>query len=185
MKDIVFAGYFEFIEKKFDFKIVDQLLEQSQLTSDGVCTSVGAYADSDLFELHSNLNQVTDFTLNDLLEAYGKFLSPELIKIMPSMIQQLNDSFSLLQGVDDITHVEARKLPADAELPMLATLNSSGRQLQLELQLQLQLMYRSSHSLVCSAKRLILRCLSHFNEQAVITIQQQVNGCPISIARSS
>ena len=77
MKGIVFTGFLDMVEKKFGIEIVDHIITESKLQSEGVYTSVGTYDFVEMQSLLVNLSKKVAIPLDDLIYNYGLyFFSP-------------------------------------------------------------------------------------------------------------
>jgi len=109
MKGLVFTEFFEMVEDKLGFELVDQLIEKTELATGGAYTTIGTYDHKELLALVGNLHHLTDIPVNDLLMSYGQYLFPRLMTISPDIVSQFSSSFELVAAVDSIIHVEVLK----------------------------------------------------------------------------
>ncbi|GAK98812.1 guanylate cyclase-related protein [Nonlabens ulvanivorans] len=72
MKGIVFTEFLDLVEEKFGLGMVDQIIEQSELPSNGVYTSIGTYSFAEMLQLIQNLSSNTGLSIDQLLLAYGE-----------------------------------------------------------------------------------------------------------------
>jgi hypothetical protein len=72
MKGIVFTEFLDLVEDKFGIEMVDKIIYQSKLESEGVYTSIGTYRFSEMLQLLQNLNENTGIAIDDLLLVYGE-----------------------------------------------------------------------------------------------------------------
>jgi len=72
MKGIVFTEFLELVENKFGLEMVDTIILNSNLKSNGVYTSVGTYSFSEMLQLLSHLSKHTGISKDDLLLTYGE-----------------------------------------------------------------------------------------------------------------
>jgi len=173
MKGIVFTEFFEMVEEKFNFELVDQLIEQTELATGGAYTTIGTYDHKELLALVGNLHRLTGTPVNDLLVTYGQYLFPKLIHIAPDIFSQFKNCFEVLASVDSIIHVEAKKLYPDAELPKFAVIKQDDRELQLT--------YTSCRPFAYLAKGLAQGCAQHYDEQVSVEIENRESDSLISI----
>lgn len=117
MKGIIFTEFLELVETKFGLAMVDKIIEQSDLKSSGVYTSVGTYEFSDMLQLLSHLSENTDIEVDDLLLVYSEHLFSVLVKMHPNLIEHYKDPMSLLASIENHIHVEVQKIYPDAQLP--------------------------------------------------------------------
>ena len=174
MKGIVFTNFFEMVEEKLGFELVDQLIEGTELATGGAYTTIGTYDHKELLALVGNLHKLTDIPVNDLLVSYGQYLFPKLILIDPDMIAPFGSSFDLVTAVDSIIHVEVKKLYPDAELPEFRVVKHNKDELQVT--------YTSCRPFAYLANGLILGCAEHYNENIVVDIENREADCLISMS---
>ena len=117
MKGIVFTEFLELVEEKFGLAMVDKIIENSDLPSNGVYTSVGTYDFSEMLSLVTNLSRYTEIDADQLLLVYGEHFFSVLEKSYGSMLEMYNDPIEFLASIENHIHVEVRKIYPDAELP--------------------------------------------------------------------
>ena len=66
MKGIIFTEFLDLVEEKFGLTMVDQIIQQSNLKSRGVYTSVGTYEFSEMLQLLNHLSKNTNISIDDL-----------------------------------------------------------------------------------------------------------------------
>jgi acyl carrier protein len=69
MKGIVFTEFLDLVEDKFGLEMVDTILSNSDLPSNGVYTAVGTYSFAEMVSLLTNLNKETGIAIDDLWRA--------------------------------------------------------------------------------------------------------------------
>ena len=80
MKGIIFTDFLELVEYKFGLEMVDKIINQSDLESNGIYTSVGTYDFAEMLQLLTHLSQNTDISVDDLLLVFAEHLFKTLIK---------------------------------------------------------------------------------------------------------
>jgi hypothetical protein len=173
MKGIVFTEFFEMVEEKFGFELVDQLIEKTELSTGGAYTTIGTYDYKELLALVVNLHNLTNISVNDLLVSYGQYLFPRLMTIDPGITSQFSSSFELVAAVDSIIHVEVKKIYPDAELPKFSIIKHSEKEMEIT--------YTSCRPFAYLAKGLILGCSEHYDEKIVVDIENREHDSLISI----
>lgn len=116
MKGIVFKELIGMVEAKFGEETAEQIISDSKLSSEGAYTSVGTYDHNEILEIVTNLSKKTNTPVNALVNAFGKHLVLVFKKNYSDFFERDN-VFSFLKSVDEIVHVEVKKLYPDAELP--------------------------------------------------------------------
>ena len=77
----------------------------------------GTYPDEDLYELVSKTSAKLDIPLPYALRAFGKFAFPKLTEKVPGWLVNHAHPKDFLLTLNDIVHVEVRKLYKDADPP--------------------------------------------------------------------
>lgn len=160
MKGIVFTEFIEFVEDSFGFDISEDMIEGSNLSNDGVFTSVGTYEASDMVNMVVKLSELTNTEVPDLLIAYGKHLFSRFTEMFPHFFPDDITIFEFLSKIDDYIHVEVKKLYPDAELPTINTLSQGSNRMVIE--------YHSSRKFGDFAHGLLLGASDYFNESLTI-----------------
>lgn len=164
MKGIIFTAFLDMSEELYGYRLVDELIEESNLPSKGVYTAIGTYPHSEMETLLVNLSRKVNAPPCSLLETFGKHLFGVLSKTYPYFFARTTTSFELLMSVDSHIHVEVRKLYPDAELPHFEVTRVAENILWMD--------YYSDRNMNALAYGLIQQCIRHYGEKA--TISQQV-----------
>ena len=160
MKGIVFSEFLEMVEERFGYELVDKLLIESELPSQGVYTAVGTYDFTEMVVLIKGLSKHTGLEISFLLKEYGFHFFDVLQKSYPQFLDRTKTAFQFLASIENHIHVEVQKLYPEAELPTFDTnLFSPGH---------LEMVYRSERSMADFAEGLIEKSLEYFGEAAVI-----------------
>ena len=165
MKGIVFTRLLDMIEEQYGLEVVDELVEETKLASQGAYTSVGTYDHIEILALINNLSKKVNIPTENLITAYGEYLFPNLMKIDEETVSQFKNTFALLAALDNIIHPEVLKLYPDAELPRFETKKHDND--------ELILIYSSCRPFAYLAKGLIKGCMNHFNECINISLEHQ------------
>lgn len=161
MKGLVFCEFLGMVEREFGYEIVDQIIEDSKLESNGVYTSVGTYSHQEIFALVEQLSKKTGVSVSKLFYTYGIYVFDIFKKSYQGLIVGCSDSFQFLSSVDNVIHVEVLKLYPEAELPSISIQSNSLN--------KLELVYSSKRRMSDFAEGLIQGCLNHFNDKASIS----------------
>lgn len=163
MKGLVFREFLGMVEKEYGYEIVDQIIENSNLPSRGIYTSVGTYDHAEIFALLTQLSQRTGISVDEHMFSFGKFVFSIFQKSYPLFFKNKKNSFELLNDVESVIHVEVLKLYPEAELPRFETKRNGSD--------QMEMIYRSDRKMSNFAEGLIVGCLDYFNEKASIEKQ--------------
>ncbi len=163
MKGIIFTEFLELVESQFGLETLDNIIENSDLPSEGIYTSVGTYDFNEMVSLINHLSKEVNIPANDLIYTFGLFLFDSLGKAHPEVIASYNAPLGLLYSIEDHIHVHVRKLYPDAELPSFKILAKTDN--------SLSMIYSSSRGLYRLAHGLMEKTFRHFNGSATITYE--------------
>ncbi len=161
MKGIVFTEFLEMVESKFGLEVTDSIIENADLPSEGIYTSVGTYDFNEMVSLITNLSEEVKIPADELIYAFGLYLFNSLSKAHPEVIQSYKSPLGLLYSIEDHIHVHVKKLYPDAQLPTFKILEKSDT--------SISMIYSSSRGLYRLAHGLMEKTFEHFNGSANIT----------------
>ncbi|MGB0202205.1 MAG: heme NO-binding domain-containing protein [Candidatus Poseidoniaceae archaeon] len=165
MKGIVFKEFSEMVEASFGEAMLDTVIENSDLPSGGVYTSVGTYPHTELVSMVVTLSEETEIPVQDLVKAFGKYLFGRFLDLFPIFFTH-KTSFEFLASIHDVVHVEVLKLYPDAELPdFIGKLSEDGRTLHFE--------YHSHRHFADLAIGLMEGTFDHWNENVEIEMEDR------------
>ena len=167
MKGMVFTELFELIEEKFGYDRLDDVIDASSLATDGSYTATGSYPFEELARIVTNLSEQTGIEAGTLLEVYGEYLFPKLLKVLPHL-EKATDILSFIESVENHIHVEVRKLYTDAELPSFEVVSSNDKELKFN--------YVSSRSIPQLAKGLIVGASKYFEQDVDVSFIPSKDG---------
>lgn len=164
MKGIVFTEFLELVETKFGLEMVDKIINQSNLESNGAYTSVGTYKFSEMLQLLQHLSENTNISIDDLLLVYAEHFFVVLIKSYPGLIASYKDPIEMLASIENHIHVEVRKIYPDAELPTFEVIEKTN--------VSLIMIYKSSRAMYYFGLGLMNKTFEHFNSSATIQFEK-------------
>lgn len=163
MKGIVFTEFLEMVESSFGLEIADNIIEKSNLPSEGIYTSVGTYDFNEMVSLITSLSGEVDLPVDDLIYTFGLYLFNSLGRAHPEVIKSYSSPLSMLYSIEDHIHVHVKKLYPDAELPTFKILEKTDT--------SISMIYSSSRGLYRLAHGLIEKTFEHFNSSAAISYE--------------
>ncbi len=164
MKGIVFTEFLDLVEDKFGLEMVDKIIQQSQLESNGIYTSVGTYKFSEMLQLLQHLSENTNISIDDLLLVYAEHFFSVLETSYPGLIATYKDPIEMLASIENHIHIEVRKIYPDAELPTFEVLNKTDN--------SLIMIYKSSRAMHHFGLGLMNKTFEHFNSTATIVLEK-------------
>lgn len=168
MKGVVFTEFLDMVEAKFSADTVDDIIEAADLEFGGAYTTVGTYPHSEMGRLVIALSKQTGIKVPELLKAYGRHLFSRFFHAYPEFFGGVKDSFTFLDRIENVVHVEVKKLYPDAELPQFETTSISPD--------RMQMIYRSPRCLGDFAEGLMAGCFDHFSESVSLQRHDELNG---------
>ena len=159
MKGIVFTEFLELVENEFGLEVVQQIIDECELETEGVFTSVGTYNHKDMFIMVGKLSEIKGIPVPALLTIFGEYFFTTLKTKYPLFLDKPN-LFSFLNSIDQYIHPEVIKLYPDAELPKFEAEIRSDNEMMLN--------YMSSRKLSDLAIGLIKGAAKHFKEDVDI-----------------
>ena len=164
MKGIVFTEFLELVEQSFGLEMVDRIIQQSELKSQGVYTAVGTYEFAEMLALLGNLSSNTGIDRDQLLKIYGEFFFKTLQDNYGSLLNQYKDPIDLLASIENHIHVEVRKIYPDAELPTFEVQEKTSD--------HLVLIYKSSRAMHHFGLGLMNKAFDHFGMKGSINLEK-------------
>ncbi|MBB6428281.1 heme NO-binding domain-containing protein [Algisphaera agarilytica] len=160
MKGIIFTEFLDHVTSQLGVEICEDMIAANNLTDGGAYTAVGTYDHKELLMMVSYLHKRTGIDIDQLIEGFGVSLFASLAQKYPSFFDGIEDSFTFIKQIEDVIHVEVRKLYPDAELPSFSYSQPKPTILILD--------YRSSRCFAGLAVGLMKGCFNHFNENVSI-----------------
>ena len=164
MKGIVFTEFLELVEDKFGLEMVDHIISNSDLESNGIYTSVGTYSFSEMLQLLQHLSANTGISIDDLLLVYAEHFFSVIEKSYPGLLATYKDPIEMISSIENHIHVEVRKIYPDAELPTFEVLEKTDN--------SLILIYKSSRAMHHFGLGLMNKTFEHFNSKATIVLEK-------------
>lgn len=160
MKGIVFTEFLEMVEQKFGIETLDQIIQNSDLPSQGIYTSVGTYDFYEMLSLIGSLSQVVNIPVPDLVHAYGLYFFQYLEKSYPKIFESYPNAHEFLASVESHIHVQVRKIYPDAELPHFDIVNKEKG--------YMEMIYTSDRALYQFALALMQKAFDHYQQEVKI-----------------
>jgi hypothetical protein len=168
MKGIVFTEFLVLVEDEFGLEVVQQIIDECELDTEGVYTSVGTYSHKDMFKMVGKLSEIKGIPVPALLTVFGEYFFTTLKDKYPVFVEKPN-LFNFLNSIDEYIHPEVLKLYPDAELPRFDTEIKSDNEMILN--------YMSSRKMSDLAIGLIKGAAKHFKEDVdVVKIGEEDGG---------
>ena len=155
MKGIVFNLLNEMVEEQFGLEAWDTLLDRTGL--DGIYVATETYADEELLSLVTAAEATTKIPVQKLVRAFGEYMVPKFAQHYPVFFEGQTNLKAFLLTVDQVIHVEVRKLYPEAGLPEFEYEDEQDNTLTMQ--------YRSPRKLCALAEGLIAGSAKHFSQR--------------------
>lgn len=156
MKGLIFTTFSRLVEEKFGLETWDELIDRVDPESEGVYTSVDTYPDEELFAFVGELSKITGIAGEDLVRTFGEYAFGALVGLYPRFVEG-KDLKGFLQSVQDVIHVEVRKLHPGAQLPTITYEDPAPDRLVMH--------YQSPRNIPALAEGLIRGASRHFGQE--------------------
>ena len=168
MKGIIFTEFIGLVENAFSLEVLDRVIEQAQVPSGAVYTSVGTYDHRELVSLVVALSKETGVPVPDLVKTYGQHLLGRFVELYPQFFEGEASTLDFIEKVEDYIHGEVVKLYPDAQTPKLqCERHDAGR---------MSVTYESCRGLADAAEGLILGTAAHFGEDIALSREDLSDG---------
>ncbi|MDY0781512.1 heme NO-binding domain-containing protein [Tenacibaculum sp. IB213877] len=164
MKGIVFTEFLEMVESTFGLETVDYIVENSDLKSEGVYTSVGTYDFIEMVNLITKLSEKVNIPVNNLIYEYGKYFFNVLTNSYPEIFKLYNSPLNLLSSIESHIHVHVRKIYPEAELPTFEVLEETDS--------NMKMIYKSERAMYMFALALIEKTFEHYHDKATVSYEK-------------
>ena len=164
MKGIVFTEFLDLVEDKFGIEMVDDIISNSTLASEGVYTSIGTYSFSEMLQLITNLSNKSGISIDDLLLIYGEHFFSVIERSYPGLLATYKDPIDMLSSIENHIHVEVRKIYPDAELPTFIVQEKKEN--------SLIMIYKSNRAMHHFGLGLMNKTFQHFKSTAKIILEK-------------
>ncbi|WP_242118865.1 heme NO-binding domain-containing protein [Aestuariivivens sediminicola] len=164
MKGIVFTEFLDLVEAKFGLETVDEILNKSDLKSNGVYTAIGTYEFSEMLQLLQHLSSKTNLSIDQLLLTYGEHFFQVLVNNYGALLNQYTDPIELLSSIENHIHVEVMKIYPEAELPTFEVVEKQED--------SLIMIYKSSRAMHHFGLGLMNKTFEHFNSKVTIHLEK-------------
>ena len=167
MKGFIFTNFLDFVEKSNGLDMVDEMLGECDLASEGVYSAFNSYEFDELVTLLTYVSKKTDISPQILLETFGRFVFPYLIGKHSYIIEKYSNAIDLIAGIENHIHIEVKKLYEDAELPTFNVVEKKED--------SLTIIYTSTRGLTYFAIGLMKETLQFFKVKGTIDMVENYN----------
>ncbi|MAK92225.1 MAG: hypothetical protein CMI13_13445 [Oleibacter sp.] len=152
MKGVVFDMLRDMVEEQYGLEGWNAVLDEAG--SEGMYVSTQTYPDEELTLLVNAAVTVTGQDAETLIFGFGEFMAGEFYQRFPAFFDEADNLVDFLYSVDQIVHMEVRKLYPDAQLPDFTYDRTNPHEITMH--------YRSPRKLCWLAEGLISGSARHY-----------------------
>jgi hypothetical protein len=157
MQGIIFNALEEFVLENADMEVWNDVIEMSNVPSEGAYTAGVNYSDDEIVALASSLCEKLGVPLTDGLRLFGEFLFGFLLSRGPIELKDYQNAQSLLTDLENVIHRDVKRIHPDAYTPFFEYIPKDGN--------SGELIYRSKRKLCAVAEGLINGEAKHFSQK--------------------
>jgi len=162
VKGIIFVELVRFFEETQSPAFADAVILASESKSEGAYTVHANYPATEAVTLLVIAAEMLGIDAVESCRQFGHFLFQRFVKLYPNIIHEYKTAEDMLTFVGRHIHHEVRILYPDARTPQIGAESSDGI---------LKLSYASHRAMAPLALGLIEACMSHFEDERVLTWQ--------------
>ncbi len=117
MKGIIFNIAESYLIETYGEEMFDEIIDECNLETIDPFVAPGTYPDSDLLEILVQTTKKVNITIDNLLKDLGRYAFFKLADRYPYFLEPYSSPKDFLLTVDDVIHVEVKKLYANSYLP--------------------------------------------------------------------
>lgn len=124
-------------------------------------SAVRTYADEEMLALVSAASRILNKPIPNLIESFGEFIAPELIRLYGRLIQPDWKTLDVIENTEKLIHSAVRVGNPGAKPPVLECIRTTPE--------ELQLIYSSERQLCVLARGIVTGLARHFGETVSIS----------------
>jgi predicted Ser/Thr protein kinase len=160
MHGLIFLQFQRFAQKKACTTDWERVLREAQLPIKSY-SPARAYPDEEMLALVGAASRLFNMPAGAVLETFGEFVAPELIRLYGKFIEPEWKTLDLIENTEKLIHTAVRVGNPAAQPPVLNCIRST--------QDELQIVYSSDRQLCRVAKGIVKGVARHYGETVLIT----------------
>lgn len=129
MKGIIFNIAEAFITENWGDDMLDTIMAESNLMTQDPFVAPGTYPDEDFIEIMNHATRLLEMDSSTFLKKFGYFALFKLVGRYPHFAEPFSHPKDFLMTIENVVHVEVRKLYSDTYLPTFIYSNPSPEKL--------------------------------------------------------
>ncbi len=160
MHGMIFLQLQKFAQQQAGAHAWETLLQEAKLPVKSY-SAVRAYADEEMLALVGAASRVLNLPAAAILEAFGEFIAPELIRDYGRLLQPGWRTLDVIENTEQLIHTAVRVGNPGAKPPVLDCIRTAED--------ELQIVYSSERQLCSLAKGIVTGLARHFGETITVT----------------
>jgi hypothetical protein len=160
MHGLIFTELQKYVNNKFDYSTWKALLEKADLKGK-LYVPTQIYPDSDVLKIVEAASKATKIPQSDILEDFGKFMVPDLLKIYSTSVKPEWKTLDMLENIEGTIHRAVRQRAPGATPPSLVCTRLAPN--------RVEIVYSSERKLCPLALGLIKGVAQHYQETVNIS----------------
>ena len=160
MHGIIFVELKTFVESLLGADAWPTVLKQAGLDPTTVYLPIREYADSDIEALVAACVELLRLPAASVLERFGQYIVPDLVKTYPALIDRKWRTLTLIQNTDQILHKVVRARIKGARPPTLRCESVDAE--------TLRVFYTSHRQLCALARGIMFGVAKHYGERIIV-----------------
>ncbi len=160
MHGLIFIQLQKFAQQQAGAGAWETLLREAELPVKSY-SPARAYPDEEVLALVGAASRVLKLPAAAILEAFGEFIAPELIRLYGRLLQPEWKTLDVIENTERLIHATVRIGNPGAQPPVLECIRTT--------QDALQIMYASKRQLCCLAKGIVTGLGRYFGESITVT----------------
>src|SRR5690606_25138495 len=161
MKGVVFTEFLEMVEGSYGLGMVDYILQNSDLDSNGIYTSVGTYDFKELITLFSVLSEKVKIKVDDISYNFGKYFFTSLKNTRPQIFEEHDSPEEFLISIEDHVYKQVKDGHPPVK-PQTFTIEKNDQD-------QMIFVYKSTTGLYMFALGFVEKTFEHYNPSFKVT----------------
>lgn len=161
MKGIVFTEFLEMVEASYGLGTVDYILQNSDLDSNGIYTSVGTYDYKELIILFSALSEKVEIPVDEIIYNFGKYFFTSLRNTRPQVFEEHDSPEGFLTSIEDHVYKKVKEGYPPIK-PQTFTIEKNDSE-------QMIFVYKSTTGLYMFALGFVEKTFEHYNPSFKVT----------------
>lgn len=177
MHGIIFSELRKYVDNRLGKDAWDKLMAEAGMSKSKMYLAIEEYPDQDAVALVTAASKITGKSAQAILEDFGEFIAPDLIRMYANLIDSSWNTLDLIEHTERTMHTVVRIKNKGAKPPELQVSRASKNEVVIT--------YSSPRKMCAVAKGIAKGIAKHYNERVAVTesscMLQGRGSCKISV----